>query len=221
MSRRRLSLLAAAALIWLSAGAVARAEYLDWSYTWDRSPFAVSANGGAKLGVVSIALPPLPTGGGPGGSPIAPLVLSAATFAQGTAASPADLYQNASYSVTLNVTDNQTQQSHAFVFQGFLNGSMTKGLVALTSTFQGGDQQSFTISGRLYTVTLAFTAPQTDTTTFAGTIGASVDVADGVTDPPPQLAPEPAGLLLAALALPAVGLAAGRRIRRAAPPPGG
>jgi hypothetical protein len=216
MSHRPFRLTAITATLWLCAAAAARADYLDWSYTWDRSAFAVPANGGAKAGVLSLELPALPAGGGPGASPVAPVVVLAGTTADGAADSPADLFQNAPYSVTLTVTDDQTQESHDFTFDGLLTGLMTKNLIQLANHFVGGDRQTATISGRQYTVTLGFSAPAAAAANFSGAIRADVLLtALPLIDPlPAAKTPEPAGLVLAALALPAIGLTARRRYGR-------
>ena len=202
MSYRSVRLPAAVVVLWLSAAAVAHAGFQDWSYTWERDPFAVPSNGGAQTGVASLKLPSLPLNGGPGASPIAPMVIVAGTTALGTSQSPADLFHDAAYTVTFTVTDDQTNASHAFVFHGLLNGSMDTALVHLTTSFQGGDQQSFTISGRLYTVTLGFSATDASAANFAGDITAACQVGGR---PPAAGTPEPATLVLVALALPAVG----------------
>ncbi len=211
MSSRSIRLPVAAVVLWLSAVAVSRAGYMDWSYTWERDPFAVPANAGGLNAVASLKLPSLPAGGGSGASPIAPMVVVAGTTALGTEQSPTDLFHNAPYTVTFTVTDDQTQASHPFVFQGLLNGSMTMSLVHLASSFVGGDQESFTISGRLYTVTLGFVAQDAPEAAFAGEITASVQVGDAMQT---ASTPEPASLVLAGMALPAIGVSAWRRLTR-------
>ena len=208
MSSRTIRLPAAVVVLWLSAAAVSRAGYLDWSYTWERDPFAVPSNAGGQGGIASLKLPMLPGGVGPGASPIAPMVVVAGTNALGTMQSPADLFHNAPFTVTLTVTDNQTNVSHPFLFHGLLNGSMTTSLVHLTGSFVGGNQQSFTISGRQYTVSLDFVAQDAPASSFAGEITASVQVGGAASTP------EPASLVLACLGLPAAGLAVWRRLRR-------
>jgi hypothetical protein len=218
MSHRPFRLSVIAATLWLFAAAAARADYLDWSYTWDRSAFAIPANGGAHAGVLSLELPTLPAGGGPGASPVAPVVLLAGTTADGTSNSPADLFENAPYSVALTVTDDQTQESHEFTFDGLLTGLMTKSLVQIASHFVGGGQQTATIAGRQYTVTAGLSAPAAAAANFAGAIQANCGVIGlPIPGPPPAAdTPEPASLVLAALSLPAVGLTARRRRRRGA-----
>ncbi|HVS34089.1 MAG TPA: PEP-CTERM sorting domain-containing protein [Gemmataceae bacterium] len=208
MSSRIVRLSAAAAMLWLCGAATSRGGFQDWSYTWERDPFAVPSNAGGQGGIASIKLPTLPTGGGSGASPIAPMVVVAGTNALGTALSPADLFHNAPFTVTFTITDDQTNASHPFVFQGHLNGSMTTSLVDLTASFIGGDQQSHIISGRMYTVTLSFLASDAPASSFAGDIGASAAVA-GL--PTTVQSPEPTSLILIGLALPAVGALAWRR----------
>jgi hypothetical protein len=136
------------------------------------------------------------------------MVIIVGTAAEGTMQSPADLFQNAPFTVSLAVTDNQTGESHTFVFQGLLNGTLTPGLVHLTADFVGGDDQTFTISGRPYTVTLGLVAPDATAASFAGDITATVD------PPNASATPEPASLVLAGLALPAVGFGAWGRLSR-------
>jgi hypothetical protein len=220
MSSRSVRLPAAVVVLWLSAAAVSHAGFQDWSYTWERDPFAVPSNAGAQSGIASLKLPSLPSSGGPGASPIAPMIIVAGTTALGTSQSPADLFHNAAYTVTFTVTDDQTNVSHPFVFQGLLNGSMTTSLVHLTSSFLGGDQQSFTISGRQYTVTVGFSATDASAANFGGEITAACQVGSR---PPAAGTPEPTTLVLVALALPAVGAGAWRRLKRksALPPNAG
>jgi hypothetical protein len=143
------------------------------------------------------------------------MVIVAGTNALGTAESPADAFHDASFTVTLTVTDNQTKAFHYFVFDGLLNGSMTTSLVHLTTSYAGGDQQSFTISGRLYTVMLGLSAPNAPAATFAGDIAATCRVGDSAT----ATTPEPASLLLAGLALPAALTTWVRARRKSRPTP--
>ena len=80
---------------------------------------------------------------------------------------------------------------------------MTTSLVHLASSFVGGDQESFVISGRLYTVTLGFAAQDAPEAAFAGEITASVQVGDATQT---ASTPEPASLVLAGMAFPAIGV---------------
>ena len=124
--------------------------------------------------------------------------------------------------MTLTIADPAANQSHDFTFHGLVNGSIAAGNFQITNTFTDGSQDS-TLAGHDYHVTAGpFVLSQT---TGSGSIGFAVQVNDPTcpgaalspSPPPPSTAPEPAGLVLACLALPALGLrvwnASGRVLR--------
>jgi hypothetical protein len=203
-------LLTTALALWLAGASTARAEYMGWTYSFDDSGLTINPNAGQAAGAIGIALP----ADGSATTAIPNVILAASTSALGTAASPADQYVNAPYSVTLTVADPAANQAHAFTFNGLLNGSLTASSFQIANTFTGGSSQDSTLAGRDYHVTAGpFTLSPT---TGAGSIGFAVQVNDPTGQPPPppsppptpspSSAPEPASLILAFLALPALGM---------------
>jgi hypothetical protein len=205
-------LLATAFAVWLAGSSAARAEYMGWTYSFDDSGLTINPNAGQAAGAVGVALPP----GGSATTTIPNVILEASTSALGTAASPADLYQNVPYSVTLTIADPAANQSHDFTFHGLVNGSIAAGNFQIANTFSDGSQDS-TLGGRDYHVTAGPFA--LSPTTGSGSIGFAVQVNDPVIQgqppppPPPSTAPEPTSLILLYLALPALGLRAWKRKR--------
>jgi hypothetical protein len=212
MTKTLCRLLTTALAVWLAGASAARAEYMGWTYSFDDSGLTINPNAGQAAGAVGLALP----AGGSAATTIPSVILEASTSALGTAASPADLYQNVPYSVTLTIADTAASQSHDFTFHGLVNGSIAAGNFQLTNTFSDGSQDS-TVAGHDYHVTAGpFVLSQT---TGSGSIGFAVQVNDPVAHgpppssppPPPSSAPEPAGLVLACLSLPALGLQVWKR----------
>ena len=101
-------LLATALAVWLAGASAARAEFMGWTYSFDDSGLTINPNGGQAVGVIGVGLPP----GGSAAAAIPNIVLQASTGALGTPASPADLFVNAPYFVTLKITDPAANQSH-------------------------------------------------------------------------------------------------------------
>jgi hypothetical protein len=208
-------LLATALAVWLAGASAARAEFMGWTYSFDDSGLTINPNGGQASGSVGVALPP----GGTATSTIPNVILAASTTALGTPASPADQYVNAAYFVTVTITDPTANKSHDFTFHGMLNGSATTGNFQITNAFDASSQDS-TLAGHNYHVTVGSFA--LSPTTGAGSIAFAVQVNDPTVQggggsppppPPPSSAPEPASILLACLALPALGLRAWKRKR--------
>ena len=220
MAKISVRLLATALAVWLAGASAARAEFMGWTYSFDDSGLTINPNAGQASGSIGIALPP----GGSATTAIPNIILAASTSALGTPASAADQFVNAAYFVTLTITDAATSKSHDFTFHGQLNGSLTASNFQIANTFTDGPSQNSTLAGHDYHVTVGPFA--LSPTTGAGTIGFAVQVNDPTVQgqpsgsppppPPPSSAPEPASLLLACLALPALGLRAWKR-KRAVP----
>jgi hypothetical protein len=217
--------LVAAALVLLVGASGARAGFL---YTWGGSPFAVPSTGGTRNGAIYLELP----GDAPAPPPIAPVLVRAFT----ALANGRDVYTNSPYSLTFRVSDPRSGQSHTVTLRGEFNGTVTSSSVNLRNTFLGGTGfQSFDFLNHDYTVTFGFRSSFGSPLRWRGDITASVAVsafesvsavaapvpAPAVTPPEPLVppppgaapaaAPEPAACVLAALALPALGLVAWRR----------
>jgi hypothetical protein len=205
-------LLATALAVWLAGASAARAEFMGWTYSFDDSGLTINPNAGQASGSIGIALPP----GGSATTAIPNIILAASTSALGTPASPADQFVNAAYFVTLTIADPAANQTHDFTFHGLVNGSLTASNFQIGNTFTDGPSQDSTVGGRNYHVTVGPFA--LSPTTGAGSIGFAVRVDDPSvqgqpSSPPPHSAPEPASLVLACLALPALGLRVWKRKR--------
>ena len=201
-----------AALALLTAAGAARAGFADWSYQWSGVPFSVPANGGTREGAINLLAP----GQVPALGPVAPIRLRDFT----AVVNGADRYFNAPYSLKFTLSDPDERLSHTLTLRGEFNGTVTSRWTSLRNTFVGGSGvQSFDFLGHDFTVTFGFRGPSAPTQTWTGDITASVAVSAfpsavvrPALAPTPVGAPEPDALVLAGLALPAVGLAA-RRLR--------
>jgi hypothetical protein len=204
--------LPAATLTLLFMTSFAHADVTALSYDWN-APFFLLANGGTRDGAVNFVRPL----GGSLNGPVSPVAVSAFTALMGGA----DQYNNVAYSLTFGLTDPNTQQSQVLTVQGQLNGTVTSSGVSLTNSFtDGSGSQTFAFLGHEYTATFGFAAGSGSPWSWGGQITASVeqvsDAAPAATSAPfdaplPAAAPEPTTFVLAALALPAIGLARWRR----------
>jgi hypothetical protein len=200
----RLSCAVAAVLGTLAVGGSGRADYMNWSYTWDLNKGPTFTAGHS---LVSFALNSDKT---PGAATVAVGNLST------NSTSPSTDSFNAPYNLTLTLTDNATNASGALTFHGTLAGNVGPTSSTLTNTISD-PAQSLTLSGHLYSVTLPGTtpisAPDKSPTAFNGQVLVSVAGSHG---PPPASVPavqnpEPSGLLLAVVGLSLCGAARRRR----------
>jgi hypothetical protein len=183
------------ALLSLAAGAdAARADSIQWYYSWSRSPAVIYADGSTTsyvalstasqtktLGTAAIqATNAFTYGGGVGGPP--------AIF------SPSPATQ---FTLTLNIWDPAAPQPGHVSFAGELFGYLTSTTSHIQSYYPGVTTKSLTLGKHLYTVHLdAFAPSGPDCHTAQVTAIATVTV---------QKLPEPTAAFLAALALPAAG----------------
>jgi hypothetical protein len=111
---------------------------MGWTYSFDTSGLTINSNAGQAAGAIGVALPP----GGSASTAIPNVILEASTSALGTASSPADLFQNVPYSVTLTIADPAASQSHDFTFNGLINGSAAAGNFQIANAFTNSSQDS-------------------------------------------------------------------------------
>jgi hypothetical protein len=186
---------------------VARADFMDWTYTVSRDPVSIAADNGGSGGI-SLAV----DSGGSGKTSITAVVLT--TFSS-VSDSNADTLTDKTYSVTLHITDNQNNSGDVTV-TGKFNGSVSSTTFSGTNTFTSGNEQKVTIGSHVYDVTFSYNAPGAPNSGQTGSITATVrvtDVAGGGGDTGnTSSAPEPSSLLLAGLALPLL-----YRLRRRGP----
>jgi hypothetical protein len=200
-------------LVLCGIGGAAHADMVTpWTYTWDRSPIAVPANGGAATGGISLTLSPLAPGTNMvGDSDISAVNLS--SFSSTTSANP-DVFNNAKYSLTVDLTDLNSGKSGSLTFTGEFNGTLSTTGINLKNTFLSPLTQDVVLGQHDYTVSLnSYVGPGLPSATTFGSIGTHVSITDATTSPGSnpgggngggvQAVPEPATILLAGLALPA------------------
>jgi hypothetical protein len=189
------------ALFCLSATA-ARADHIQWSYSWSRSPEQVFADGSTTSYVALTSESEVPAGGN---TDVVAANLSVFSDAPDTA--PAK-FTDKPYTLTLTITDGDSNASNSLAFTGEFNGQVTSDSSNVSISFTGQNTQSLTLGQHLYTVTMdAYAPPGPPGSTNVGSIGAHAIVAV-------QTLPEPSSILLAAMALPGAGLFWRRRRRK-------
>ncbi|HWG41456.1 MAG TPA: hypothetical protein VN688_01630 [Gemmataceae bacterium] len=191
----RLSSLPLAALVVSLAAAVgsARADYLNWSYGTSTVPPGFSATG-AGGGGGSVQLTPFANGAGGTSIPILAFVTSAGTPVTFNAAT-------STYTLTMTITDKATNDSGSLTFHGAIGGSLSPTSASLTNTFTD-TQQSLTLDGHVYTVTLPPSLSLADPTKPQQSLTATVSVTNG----PISGVPEPASLVLGGLGFSLLGV---------------
>jgi hypothetical protein len=178
------------ALFCLSAGA-ARADHIDWLYSWSRSPDKVYADGSTTSYIALTSEGEVPAGGN---TDVVAANLS--VFSDAPDTTPAN-FTNKPYTLTLTLTDSDSNAVGSLVFTGEFNGQVTSDSSNVGILFTGHNTQSLTLGEHLYTVTMdAYAPPGPPGSSNVGSIGAHATVAV-------QTLAEPSSLLLAALALPA------------------
>jgi hypothetical protein len=169
----------------------ARADHIDWLYSWSRSPDKVYADGSTTSYVALTSENTVPAGGN---TDVVAANLSVFSDAPDTA--PAT-FTYKPYTLTLTLTDGDSSAVGSLVFTGNFNGQVTSDTSNVSITFTGQITQSLTLGEHLYTVTMdAYAPPGPPGSTNVGSIGAHATVAV-------QTLPEPSSIFLAAMALPA------------------
>jgi hypothetical protein len=188
----------------LLAGSSARAEFMNWSYSWDLNGGPTFTSGQTN---VSFALN---RDSAPGGATIGVGNLSTNSSSTGS-----DSF-NTPYTLTLEITDKTTQDTGTLTFHGLISGTVGPTTSSLKNTFSDPNQ-SLTLDGHVYSFRLdpSTTIPSPDQAPAAVHAQVSLHIpVDPVPFPPVKRAPEPSCLLLAGLGLSLCG-AAGLRRRRA------
>jgi PEP-CTERM motif len=198
-----------------------RADPIAWSYAWTRTPVSVPSDANGTGGISLTLGQGLPM---TGDSDITAVNLS--TFSSAPAGT-IDHFTHSPFTLGLNLTDTASGQTGTTSFAGEFSGTLSPTSAGITATY---DQtpHTLTLGSHLYTIALtSFAAPGIPDSTTVGSIGAHVAVSDvssgglgggstgggggggsvGVSD-----VPEPATLLLAGLASPALGLVIWRRL---------
>jgi hypothetical protein len=195
--------LAGTVLVWFGlAGPAVRADFIEWSYSWSRSPVTVAADNDGTGGINLVVNP---AGLAAGDSDI--IAVNLATFSSAPAGTP-DRFTDRAYSLTLDLTDTASQAAGSLTFTGLLNGTLSESNANITNTFDGPLTQTLLLGGNEYSVTIGpFTPPGPPTAENLGSISARVSVQGTQPLPAPvQEVPEPSGLVLVSLGLVLVGL---------------
>jgi hypothetical protein len=217
------------ALLLLLGASPARADFMNWSYSWKLTagPTFTSSNSN-----VSVALA---NGASQGAATLPAAAISASS------ASPTTDSFNASYGLSLSIKDNPSGNAGTLTWNGQISGTVGPGTSTLQNTFSAPLTESLTLAGHIYKVTLEpspanIPAPNSNTRAL---IDAQVAVSDASTGgggntggtgntgggtgktgggPGPQVSstPEPSSLLLAGCALSLASAAGWRRRARAA-----
>ena len=184
------------ALFYLS-GSAARADHIDWLYSWSRSPEKVYADGSTTSYIALTGESEVPAGGN---TDVVAANLS--VFSNAPNATPAT-FTHKPYTLTLTLTDGVSGDVGSLAFTGEFSGKVTTDSSNVSILFTGHNTQSLTLGQNLYTVTMdAYAPPGPPGSSNVGSIGAHATVTVQSLSPPPSL-PEPSSILLAVMALPA------------------
>ena len=212
------------------AAASARADPIFWSFSANNSTHAVGGDPG-NLGAVSFAT----LNGSSSGDRTVPIAQVFASTSPVPGQEP-DTFSGQSYNVSVSLTDAASGDRGVFSFTGRLSGSMSASGASLRGAFSGPLTVRRTLGGHDYAVTIGpFVSPRSPTVN--GSLAMSVDVNPGGPNggspgpnfnpppggslagppgPPVNNAPEPAGVVLGALAAAAGGGLLWRRRRAVA-----
>jgi len=205
--KRFLHLFAATAVL-LVAGASVRADVVPWTYSWQRDPVSIAADGSGTGGVslTSEALPKQAAGS----SDI--VATNLRIFSSAPAGTPDTLVTNGNYTLTLTITDTNSGQFGTLTFTGKLSGTFSAGNSNITNVFDSPTTQTLNLNGDVYTVTIGpYSPPGPPSASNAGSIAAHVDVTPGTGTIGINDVPEPSSIVLGCLGLTFVGGAAGRK----------
>jgi hypothetical protein len=193
-----------AALLGFLPGA-ARADFISWSYNWSRTPGTVFADGSTTS---FITLTDEKLKGAVGDSDI--VATNLRTFSDAPRSNPAQ-FTNKQYTLSLFLLDKASGRSGTLFFTGEFNGDLSELSANITNAFTSAITQVLVLGRHKYTVTIGqYSPPGPQGSANAGSISAHAVVR---VDDIPQ-APEPTGLALAGLGLPALVLTLARRRRR-------
>jgi hypothetical protein len=194
--------LAAFAVV-LLAGSAARADLIGWTERWAAGPSFIAADAKSRAGYLQ-----LDASGGLPQAWFGPKRLVAATL---RAFSPSDPFHPAHFtarpfSLVLFIRDWASRIPGALTFSGLLDGTASFARPDIHVRWTSPLSQRLHLGHYIYTATVNYSSPTGPPWDGAGVFTADVRVSHN---------PEPASVVLAALAAPALGLALWRR-RRAA-----
>ncbi|HTU18249.1 MAG TPA: PEP-CTERM sorting domain-containing protein [Gemmataceae bacterium] len=200
-----LALAGAASVLLFFGTAGARAELIQWSYSWSRSPTQVYANS-PGTGYISLT----ESNGLKSAAGDSYLVATNLQAHSTAGVADPDVFTNKTYSLSLYLQDNDSSKSGTVTFTGEFNGTLTADSSNITNTFVGATTQSLVLGDHLYTVTIGpYDPPGPTGAVNSGSISARAEVTVSTI----FHLPEPSSAMLALLGG-SCGLAFVRRRRR-------
>ena len=193
--KRSTFLFTSAVALLISMGGSLRADFISWTYSWQRDPISVAADspGTGGVSLTSEALPKNAVGS----SDI--VATNLRIFSSASADAPDQLVTGGAYTLSLTLTDDASGTAGTLTFTGKLSGTFSSNNSLITNVFNSPTVQSLTLGGNTYTVTIGpYSPPGPPTASNAGSIAAHVDVVAGDTIGV-QDVPEPSTMLLAGL----------------------
>jgi hypothetical protein len=197
--------IALALLFWTNTSA--RAD-LIWGYNWEPSVSKVLANGGGS-GYLKLTDEPSHTATGSSNTVITN-IQAVSTAAYNTP----DIFNKAPVSFSLQLQDRASKATDTLKFSGSFSGIISGNYANVQFASTSPMSEIATLGGNKYTVTLGnYTPPGPPGVVNSGSLNAFVSVApvSGTGGGNGSGTPEPAGLTLACLALPFVGLRCWRK----------
>jgi hypothetical protein len=196
----------------LLAGSTAHADFINWSYSWSRSPGTIISDNHPATGYITLTEESLKSAIGDSNI----VATDLRTFSTATSADP-DRFTAKVYTLSLFLLDQDSGHSATLTFTGQFDGTLTASSANIQNTFLGQTTQSVLLGNNLYTATLDHYSPPGPTGAVnSGSISAHATITVATL----FQQPEPDALVLA-------GLGAGfltltwRRTRRRAALPGG
>jgi hypothetical protein len=158
-------------ILLLIAAADARAELIQWSYNWSRSPADVHADS-PGTGYVSLTDEGMKSASGNS------FLVATNLQAHSTAPiSDPDVFTNKTYTLSLFLQDQDSQKSGTVTFTGEFNGTLTAESSNIKNTFVGQTTQTLVLGDHLYTVTIGpYTPPGPTGALNVGSIAARAEV---------------------------------------------
>jgi hypothetical protein len=149
----------------------ARAELIQWRYSWSNSPTKVYADS-PGTGYISLTDGGLKSAGG------SSYLVATNLQAHSTASvQDPDVFTNKTYTLSLFLEDKDSGQSGTLSFTGEFNGTLTADSSKITNTFLGQTTQSLVLGDHLYTVTIGpFVPPGPTGAVNSGSIAARAEV---------------------------------------------
>jgi hypothetical protein len=212
MKRLTARILPISVAVLLFSTGLARAEFLNWTYSWSINPNPVIKPDDQATGGVTVALDAGGTGATASLIGMNQFLIRAAelTSTSSAEADNPDSFDNVLYTLTLTLTDNSDGSSGNLNFNAGINGNLTSTTSTLTNTFSDPLTQQLTLQHHTFTVTVdpsqaTLPAPGSAAPTLLDAF-ITVQETDVPVDPPVAGVPEPTSFVLGSLAFSALGM---------------